>query len=186
VLARALARNGARLATPSPHPLALRQSIVVATVPPIEAKVNVVLVGRLPEVLTGTVVPGRGLGAPLMGELDADRLAALFGVPAAVPGTLNVRLERPIVHRAGWRYVPADAIAPDWQARTGQAGYFVVAVLIADRYRGIAFQGDEPDYPPEQVELVSDTRLRAGLGLADGDPISFAVVAEPGGNALSS
>jgi CTP-dependent riboflavin kinase len=59
-------------------------------------------------------------------------------------------------------------------------------VLIADRYRGTAFQGDEPGYPSEQVELVSDIRLRAGLGLADGDPISFAVVAEPGGNALSS
>jgi len=146
----------------------------------------VVLVGRLADVLTGVVVPGRGLGAPLMGELDADRVAALFGVPAAVPGTLNVRLERPVVRGTGWRYVPADAIAPDWQARTGQAGYFVVPVLIADRHRGIAFQGDEPDYPPDQVELVSDTRLRAGLGLTDGDPISFAVVAEPGGNALSS
>src|SRR5262245_54722936 len=121
-----------------------------------------------------------------MGELDADRVAALFGVPAAVPGTLNVRLERPIVRGAGWRYVTAEEIAPDWQARTGQAGYFVVPVLIADRYPGIAFQGDEPDYPPEQVELVSDTRLRAGLGLADGDAISFAVVAEPAGNAPSS
>jgi CTP-dependent riboflavin kinase len=71
--------------------------------------------------------------------------------------------------------VPASAIAPDWQARSGQAGYYVASVLIAGRYRGIAFQADEPDYPADQVELVCEVRLRAALGLADGDSISFAV-----------
>jgi CTP-dependent riboflavin kinase len=131
-------------------------------------------VGRLAEVMTGTVEPGRGLGAPLMAGLGAERVEAVFGVPA-VPGTLNIILERPLGRDEAWRYVPASAIARDWEARSGQAGYFIVPVLIAGRYRGIAFQADEPDYPADQVELVSEVRLRAALGLADGDSISFVV-----------
>jgi CTP-dependent riboflavin kinase len=127
----------------------------------------------------GTVRPGRGLGATLMAELDAGLIAELFGVPAAIRGTLNVRLERPVEQRdAGWRYAPAAAIAPDWQERTGAAGYFVVPVLIVGRYRGTAFQGDEPDHPADQVELVSDVRLRAALGLTDGDSISFVIASD--------
>ena len=69
--------------------------------------------------------------------------------------------------------MPASAIAPDWQKRTGQAGYFVVVVLIADHYRGIAFQGDESCYPADQVELVTGVHLRSELALGDGDSISF-------------
>ena len=48
--------------------------------------------------------------------------------------------------------------------------------LIAARYRGIAFQADEPGYPDELVELLSEVHLRAALGLSDGDPITFAVL----------
>jgi CTP-dependent riboflavin kinase len=124
--------------------------------------------------MTGTVEPGRGLGEPLMAGLDAELVEAVFGL-AAVPGTLNVRLERPVERDEAWRYVPASAIARDWEARTGQAGYFVVPVLIGGRYRGMAFQADEPDYPADQVELVGEVRLRAALGLTDGDSISFVV-----------
>jgi hypothetical protein len=29
-------------------------------------------------------------------------------------------------------------------------------VLIAAQYRGIMFQGDEPEYPPTQVEILSE------------------------------
>jgi CTP-dependent riboflavin kinase len=135
----------------------------------------------LAEVLTGTVQAGRGLGSGLMAELDAGLIESQFGVEAAVPGTLNVRLWRPVERGGSWRHVPASAIAPDWQARTGQAGYFVVPALIASRYRGIAFQADEPGYPADQVELVSGTRLRAALGLADGDTISLTVAPDPAG-----
>jgi hypothetical protein len=37
-------------------------------------------------------------------------------------------------------------------------------VLIAGQYRGILFQGDEPEYPPTQVEILSGHHLRATLG----------------------
>ena len=39
------------------------------------------------------------------------------------------------------------------------------------------FQGDEPEYPPEQVEIMSDHHLRAALGLHDGDVLEFSLVA---------
>lgn len=66
-------------------------------------------------------------------------------------------------------------ISPDWEARTGQAGYFFVPVLIAERYRGVAFQADEPGYPPDQIELISEVHVRSALGVSDGAPISFTV-----------
>ncbi len=67
---------------------------------------------------------------------------------------------------------------PDWHERTGQTGYHAVDVLVAGRYRALAFQADEPEgqgYPPDQIELLSDTHLRRALGLADGDLIEVAI-----------
>jgi CTP-dependent riboflavin kinase len=125
--------------------------------------------------LSGVVQPGRGLGTVLMVGPAFDRLRELFEVDA-VPGTLNVRLPAPLVRDGRWDYLPSDAIASDWQAVTGQAGYFLVRVQIEARYGGIAFQADEPDYPPDQIELVSDTRLREALSLGDGAPIRVRIV----------
>ncbi len=91
------------------------------------------------------------------------------------PGTLNVRLPRPLERGSTWHYVPAAEIASDWQERTGQSGYFLASVVVAGRYRGLAFQAVESDgavYPPDQIELFSETHLRSTLGLVDGDPIS--------------
>ena len=53
------------------------------------------------------------------------QLRELVGL-AMVPGTLNVRLRQPLERGSEWQYLPAEEIAPDWQARTGQAGYFHV------------------------------------------------------------
>jgi CTP-dependent riboflavin kinase len=94
---------------------------------------------------------------------------------AVVPGTLNVRLPRALERGSTWRYLPAAEIASDWQSRTGQSGYFLAAVVVAQRYRGLAFQAVESDgagYPPDQIELFSETHLRSTLGLVDGDSIS--------------
>jgi CTP-dependent riboflavin kinase len=94
-----------------------------------------------------------------------------------VPGTINLRLPRPL-ERDRWRYVAASEIAPDWEARTGQAGYHLVSVMIAGRYRGLAFQADEPGdpgYPADQIELFSEVHLRCTLGLIDGDPVAVSV-----------
>lgn len=130
--------------------------------------------------LSGIVQPGRGLGAQLMVEAAVmARLSELAGFPL-VPGTLNVRLSGPLERAAGWRYVAASEIGADWEARTGQAGYHLADVVIARRYRGLAFQADEPagpGYPADQIELFSDVHLRGALGLGDGDPIAVALSA---------
>ena len=98
-----------------------------------------------------------------------------------MPGTLNVRLARPLERGTEWKYLAAADVGPDWEARTGQAGYFHVPVVIAGRYRGLAFQADEPGepgYPRDQIELFSEVRLRDALGLEDGDHL--AVTTLPG------
>jgi CTP-dependent riboflavin kinase len=102
------------------------------------------------------------------------RLQDLAGFPI-VPGTLNVRLPRALERDSSWRYVPAVEITPDWEARSGQAGYFITPVMIAGRFRGLAFQADEhrdPGYPSDQVELFSEVHLRDALGLRDGDRVA--------------
>jgi CTP-dependent riboflavin kinase len=128
--------------------------------------------------LSGIVQPGRGLGADLMAEAAVmARLSEIAGFPL-VPGTLNVRLPGPLERAAGWRYVAAAEIGTDWDARTGQAGYHLADVVIAGRFRGLAFQADEPigpGYPADQIELFSDVHLRGALGLGNGDPIAVAL-----------
>ena len=128
--------------------------------------------------LSGVVQPGRGLGSELLqNPVVAERFEAIAGF-VVVPGTLNVRDPGPLGRDARWRFVPAEVIAGDWRVRTGQTGYHLVDVLVAGRYRAVAFQADEPDgigYPPDQIELLSETHLRSARGLADGDRIEIAV-----------
>lgn len=110
------------------------------------------------------------------------RLTELVGFDV-VPGTLNVRLARPFERGSDWQYLAAAEIAPDWQTRSGQAGYFHVPVLIAGRHRGVAFQADEPGepgYPADQIELFAEVRLREELGLGDGDLIAVTITPGPG------
>jgi CTP-dependent riboflavin kinase len=125
--------------------------------------------------LGGIVQPGLGRGAGLMADPAVmARLKQLTGFPV-VPGTLNVRLPRPLERGPSWCYLPAAEITPDWEARTGQTGYFLAPVTVAGRYRGLAFQAVEPagrGYPPDQIELFCETHLRGELRLRDGDPIA--------------
>jgi CTP-dependent riboflavin kinase len=129
--------------------------------------------------LTGVVETGRGLGAGLMAdEAVMAQLEELAGF-AIVPGTLNLRLPRPLERDSSWRYVRAAEISPDWEARTGQAGYVLMPVTIARRYRGLAFQADErsgPGYPSDLIELFSEVHLRSELELNDGDALAVSVV----------
>jgi CTP-dependent riboflavin kinase len=125
--------------------------------------------------LSGIVKPGQGLGAGLMADRAMmEKLEELVGFPVVL-GTLNVLLPRPLERGPSWRYVAADEIASDWEARTGQSGYFIASVAIAGRYRGLAFQAVEPGeggYPADQVELFCEAHLRRELGVGDGDPIA--------------
>jgi CTP-dependent riboflavin kinase len=98
-------------------------------------------------------------------------LQELVGFPI-VRGTLNLRLPQPLERGTRWQYVAATKIAPDWEASTGQAGYFLAPVTVAQRYRGVAFQADEPaapGYPADQIEMFSEVHLRTALDLSDGD-----------------
>jgi len=126
--------------------------------------------------LSGVVQPGRGLGTRLMDDRAVtEKLEELAGFPV-VPGTLNVRLRGPLERGAGWFYVAAADVAPDWEARSGQTGYFLARVTVADRFRGLAFQAVEPGglgYPPDQIEVFCEVRLREALELGDGDPIAI-------------
>ena len=118
--------------------------------------------------------PGRGLGAGLMtNRAVMEKLQELAGFPI-VPGTLNVWLPGPLERGLSWRYVAAAEITSDWEARTGQSGYFLAPVTVAGRYRGLAFQAVERGghgYPPNQFELFCEVHLRRELGLGDGDRI---------------
>ena len=40
----------------------------------------------------------------------------------------------------------------------------------------MVFQGNEPAYLPDQVQIMSDHHLRDTLGLYDGDMLEFAVI----------
>ena len=126
--------------------------------------------------LSGVVQPGRGLGAGLMtNRAVMEKLRELAGFPI-VPGTLNVWLPRPLERGASWRYVAASEITSDWEAQTGQSGYFLAPVIVTGRYRGLAFQAvesGERGYPPNQIELFCEVHLRRELGLGDGDPIEL-------------
>ena len=126
--------------------------------------------------LSGIVQPGRGLGAGLMADQAVSGTLQKLAGFSVVPGTLNVRLPRPL-ERVGpcWRYVAAAEITADWETRTGQAGYFLAPVTcarsVAERFRGLAFQAVESGefgYPSDQIELFCEVHL----GLGDGDAIA--------------
>ncbi len=63
----------------------------------------------------------------------------------------------------------------------GRRGLRYGRAIIAQRFPGIAFQGDELDYPRDHVELISDHHLRRTLDLSDGDTIEFTLVGVSGG-----
>jgi CTP-dependent riboflavin kinase len=116
------------------------------------------------------------MGAPRLADPTIlARLRDLLGFPVE-PGTLNLRLPKPWESPLTPSYLAAEEIDPDWEARTAQAGYLWNRVLIAGRYQGVVAQADEPDYPANLVELLSEVHLRQTLDLRDGDPISFTVV----------
>jgi CTP-dependent riboflavin kinase len=106
----------------------------------------------------------------------AQRLTAL----TLVPGTLNVRLPQPLDGTLTGYLTEDDLGGTVWHDHAPhRQGIRFGEVLIAGQYHGIIFQGDEPEYPPEQVEIMSDHHLRDALGLHDGDTLEFALITDP-------
>jgi CTP-dependent riboflavin kinase len=129
----------------------------------------------------GIVVPGRGFGAQRMANPSVLQAAQRLTGLTLVPGTLNVRLQQLFDGVLPWYVTEAELGGNVWQDHApNRIGIRCGAVLIAGRYRGIVFQGDEPEYPPEQVEIMSDHHLRDTLGLHDGDTLEFAVIKASG------
>src|SRR2546425_493904 len=122
----------------------------------------------------GVVVPGRGFGAQRMANPVVLHAAQRLTGLTLVPGTLNVRLSQPFDGLLPQYLTEADLGLDVWRDHApNRTGIRCGAVIIAGRYRGMVFQGDEPEYPPEQVEIMSDHHLRDTLGLHDGDTITF-------------
>ncbi len=94
-----------------------------------------------------------------------------------VPGTLNVRLpeafDASLESYVGWEELGRRIPDPEVP---GRKGLWYDRAIIARRFQGIVFQGDEPDYPRDHVELISDHHLRQTLGLSDGDAIEFILI----------
>jgi CTP-dependent riboflavin kinase len=134
----------------------------------------------------GGVVSGRGFGAQRMANPAVLQAAQRLADMTLVPGTLNVRLPQPFDGLLPWYLTEADLggnVRRDHAPN--RTGIRCGKVIIAGRYRGIVFQGDEPEYPPEQVEILSDHHLRDTLGLHDGDELEFSHSIAFSGNALS-
>jgi CTP-dependent riboflavin kinase len=125
---------------------------------------------------TGTVTGGLGKATSVLDDEGVlDDLHERIGV-RVVPGTLNLRLPARLDRRLLPVYIAANEIDADWETRTGQAGYFLAPVLVAERYRGAVFQANESGYPDDLVELMAETHLRTALDLDDGDPVTFAIL----------
>ena len=125
--------------------------------------------------LVGRVRAGAGLGAPRMAdERVMELIAASIGF-RPVPGTLNVMLDQPFDRALATQFVSARDLSPTWQEDVGQAGYWLTPIVVNGTIQAVAFQADEPGYPPEQIELLCGVKLRDALGLADGDTITIAV-----------
>ena len=130
---------------------------------------------------TGIVVPGRGFGAQRMANPYLLQALKRFTDLTLVPGTLNVRLPQPFDGTLTGYLTEGDLGGAVWRDHAPhRQGIRFGEVLIAGQYRGIIFQGDEPEYPPEQVEILSDHHLRATLGLRDGDMLAFTLLTDQG------
>lgn len=123
---------------------------------------------------------GRGYAAPLMGMTKLqDIIRQTLGMEI-VPGTLNVRLSKPF-NGTLHRYVSVEELGFQPGTMPGvpnRKGLRFTEVLIAGRFRGFVFQGDEPNYPRNQVELISTHNLRETLNLGDGDWVEFTLTPE--------
>ena len=129
----------------------------------------------------GIVVPGRGFGAQRMTNPAVLQAAQRLTALALVPGTLNVRLPQPFDGTLTGYLTEDDLGGTVWRDHAPhRQGIRFGEVLIAGQYRGIIFQGDEPEYPPEQVEILSDHHLRTTLGLHDGDMLEFTLLTDQG------
>lgn len=94
-----------------------------------------------------------------------------------IPGTLNVQLPQPFDSPLKRYSTEEDLGGYVWRdGVSNRSGVRWGKVLVEGRFRGILFQGDEPDCPSNLVEIMSDHHLRKFLNLKDGDAIQFTLI----------
>ncbi len=92
----------------------------------------------------GIVVPGRGFGAKRMVNPTVLQAAHRLTGLTLVPGTLNVRLPQHFDGLLPWYFTEDDLGGHVWRDHaSNRTGIRCGEVLIAGRYRGLVFQGDE-------------------------------------------
>jgi len=129
----------------------------------------------------GIVVPGRGFGAQRMANPSLQQALQRLTDLTLIPGTLNVRLPQPFDGTLTGYLTEDDLGGNVWSDHAPNRQVIRFGeVLMAGQYRGIMFQGDEPEYPPEQVEILSGYHLRVTLGLRDGDMLEFTLLTDQG------
>ncbi len=123
------------------------------------------------KLVRGTVVSGKG-EARAFTQLPwlREQFRAKFGFEP-FPGTLNLRVERQNwtdeLHNLPWVAIPV-----------GEAGYCAakaVPVEVEGRIPAVWILPEVPDYPTDQIELMSNQPLRAALGLEDGDGVTIRI-----------
>ncbi len=94
-----------------------------------------------------------------------------------IPGTLNIQLPQPF-NSSLKGYATEEALGGVvWKDSVpNRRGVRWGKVFVEGRFRGILFQGDEPDYPSNQIEIMSDHHLRKSLNVNDGDMVQFALI----------
>jgi len=129
----------------------------------------------------GIVNSGRGLGGSLMSAPSIlERLQQLVGF-RIVPGTLNLRLTRPLDVPLANHLTFAELgieynFAEVGLEFNGVPGFYSGRVVIAGRYNGWLLRLTDVGRPPTSIELISDYHLRSTLGLQDGDTLEFTLV----------
>jgi len=125
-------------------------------------------------VFRGVVVPGRGLAVPAMSRPATEEAIAQLTSLKIVPGTLKVELPRPFDGKLS-HYVSVEALG-GIPGVPNRKGLRFGEDVIAHRFRGLVFQGDEPEYPSNNVELIIDHKLRVDFDLNNGDTIEFVMI----------
>lgn len=95
------------------------------------------------------------------------------------PGTLNLRvLPDDLIKLVGLKMLAWTDLEPEDKSFCAAKMY---PVIVGGKIYGVIVLPDVPDYPPDQLEIISAQEFRSALGLVDGDTVEIeAQVSLPG------
>lgn len=123
----------------------------------------------------GVVVSGTGEGAYFLGldwvRKEVQRVAGFD----PYSGTLNLRLPAEALPR--WSRLRKEAGASLIPPEPGGCGARLIPVLVGDTVPAAVVVPEITRYGEELLEIVAPVRLRARLGLKDGDRLKLTILA---------